>query len=181
MVQMSLQFVPKQGRQDLAWLAHTTGDLTEIYDFLLRVELNAEVADEATGPLTENELKAAVGARAAIVGTPLVQVSEGSMILQLSQSLDSVVGVQVLAALGLLLKKGPDIAAFPHKLRKSWYSSAEDALRAQNAYERLRRESDVSVTEPTQSPHRAPAEDWSPLQLPELPDPGRVRPVPKPQ
>jgi hypothetical protein len=151
MMQMPLVLTPKQGRQDLAWLARTTGDLTEIYDFLLHAQLNADITEEPTRPLTESELKAAVDGRAVQVGTPLVQASAGSMVLQLSQYVDATVGVQILAALGLLLKKGPDIAAFPNKLRKAWYSSAEDALSARNAYERLKRESVISVDEPLPS------------------------------
>ena len=148
MIQMSLRFRPKQSQQDLAWLTQTTSDLAEIYDFLLRAQLTTDVADELTMPLSENELKVVVDGRAIQVGTPLVQASEGSVILQLSQYLDNTVGVQILVAFGLILKKGPDIAAFPNKLRKAWYSSAEDALRARDALERLKRKSVVSVIEP---------------------------------
>jgi hypothetical protein len=123
------------------------GDLTEIYNDLSRLQLAADIADEATKSMTEAELKIAVDRRAVQLGTPLVQVNEGSIILQLSQFLDSTVGAQVLVALGLLLKKGPEVASFPHRLREKWYSSAEDALRARNAYERLKREAAISVVE----------------------------------
>lgn len=165
MVQMSLRFRPKQGQQDLAWLAQTTSDLTQIYDFLLRIQLAADVADETTRRLTENELKVAVDGRALQVGTPLVQACEGSMILQLSQYLDNTVGVQILIMFGLLLKKGPEIAALPNKVRKRWYASAEDALHARNAYERLKQESVISVMEPPVS--RGEVIEESPRAFPE--------------
>jgi hypothetical protein len=91
MIQMSLRFMPRI-QQDLAWLAQTAGDLTEIYNLLLRGQLESDVRGQVKKPLTENELKAAVEGHAASTGTPLVQVSEGSMILQLSQYLDATVG-----------------------------------------------------------------------------------------
>jgi hypothetical protein len=164
MIQMSLRFMPRI-QQDLAWLAQTAGDLTEIYNLLLRGQLESDVRGQVKKPLTENELKAAVEGHAASTGTPLVQVSEGSMILQLSQYLDATVGVQVLLALGLLLK-GPDVAAFSHKLREKWYSSAEDALRARNAYERLKKESVICVIEPTPSHDEVPGADAEPVPAP---------------
>src|SRR5215469_8095080 len=71
---------------------------------LLRFQLAADIADETTKPLTQDELKVAVAGRAIQLGTPLLQASEGSIILQVPQYLDATVGVQVLAALGLLLK-----------------------------------------------------------------------------
>jgi hypothetical protein len=149
MMQMSLRLVPKEGYADLAWLARTTRDLTEIYNFLLRAEIESEIDDdEAPRPLSESARKAAVENLIVQEGTPLVRASEGSMLLQLSQFLEATSGVQALAALGLLLKKGPEIAAFPNKLRKAWFSSAEDALRARNAYERLKQETAVDVPEP---------------------------------
>jgi hypothetical protein len=151
---MSLRFRPREGEQDLAWLAQATGNLTELYNDLLRLQLAADAADEATKPLTDDQLKTVVDDRAGELGTPLVQVSEGSMILQLSQYVDATVGVQVLVALGILLKKGPEVVAFPHKLKAKWYSSAADALRARNAYEQLKRESIITVIESPQGHNR---------------------------
>ena len=148
MIQLSLRFSPRKGQQDLAWLADTTGDLNEIYDALLRLQLAADISDETTKSLTDDELKMAVDGRIVQLGSPLVQAGEGSLILHLAQYVDATVSVQVLVALGLILKKGPEVAAFPHKLRERWYSSAADAIRAKEAYQRLREKSDVSIIEP---------------------------------
>ena len=56
---LSSRFLPRQG-QDLAWVAQTTGDLMELYDHLLRLQLAADTADKAVRPLTESELKTLV-------------------------------------------------------------------------------------------------------------------------
>ena len=143
---LSLRFQPSQGQQDLAWFAQTADDLTELYYDLLRMQLAADIADEGTEPLTESELKTAVDSRAAQIGTPVVRISEGSIILQLS--LGATVGVPVLATLGFLLQKGPEAAAIPNRIRAEWYSSREEALRARNSYERLKARSLTSVIEP---------------------------------
>jgi hypothetical protein len=148
MIQMSMQFAPRQGQQDLAWLAHTTGDLNELYNFLLRSYLAVDIEKKATKPLTESQLKVAVDGEAVQMRSPLVRMSEGSVVLQLSQFLDATIGVQVLAGLGLVLKKGADIVALPRKIQRKWFSESEEALRAKNAYERLKRESDINVIEP---------------------------------
>jgi hypothetical protein len=152
MMQMSLRLVPKEGYQDLAWLARTTSDLTEIYNFLLRAQIETVIDEEAPRPLTGADREAAVDGLVAQEGTPLVRASEGSMLLQLSQFLDATIGVQALAAFGLLLKKGPQIAAFPNKLREAWYSSAVEAIRARDAYERIKEETAVDVPEPPPNP-----------------------------
>jgi patatin-related protein len=143
-----LQFMPKNGQQDLAWVDGTIHELNELYNQLLRMQLATDVVGEATEDLTQSE-KATVDARCAQIGTPLVQVREGSIILQLSQS--TAYGVPVLATLGLILKKGPELAALPHKIQERWYSSAEEAEAARRSYEKLKQQSDIRSIEASAS------------------------------
>jgi hypothetical protein len=139
-----LQFMPKKGQQDLAWVDETIHELNELYNQLLRMQLATDIVDEPTRHLTQSE-KVTVDAQCAQIGTPLVQVSGGSIILQLS--LPAAYGVSVLAMLRLILNKGPELAALPNNIKQRWYSTAKEALAARTAYEQLKQQSDIRAIE----------------------------------
>ena len=141
-----MQFVPQKGQQDLAWVDQTIHELNELYNQLLRMQVATDIVDEPTKHLTQSE-KTDVDLRCSQIGTPLVQVSGGSIILHLFQQPAVYEGASALTTLGLILRKGPEFAALPNKIKQRRYSSAKEALAARMAYEQLKQQSDVRVME----------------------------------
>jgi hypothetical protein len=160
MMRLELRCEPSSGHPDLAWLADLTWSLDEIYDFLLRAEISEQVGRELT--LRAADLAAVVEERAVGQSSPIVHVREGSMIIELAaQLVDSTVPVQVLASLALLVKKGPELAAWPAHVKKAWYEGQAEAEQAKAAYRRMQEGSLVEVVEdggdaPLETPPKKP-------------------------
>jgi hypothetical protein len=157
-IALRLRLRPRTGAQDLAWLRHSIDDVHDVYGFLLQSYVAADL-DDPGRPLADPDRAAAVAGMMAQQGTPIVRVREGSIVLELAQLLDQTLGVQALVAVGLLFRKGPEIAAWPNRVRQAWYSSREEAVRAQQAYERLSGRTLVDVVEDGASPAPAPDDE----------------------
>jgi hypothetical protein len=146
MISVEMRFEAKR-RQDLAWLVHTSQELHEIHMFLARAYVESEFDQEVTAFVSRSDRKQFVTERTARIGAPIVRVRQGSLLLELSEFVDSTTGVQILAGLAVLFKKGPEAAAWPHRVLEAWYSSGKRAKKARNAYRRIQKSSIVEVVE----------------------------------
>ncbi|MGQ0773554.1 MAG: hypothetical protein ACT4NY_03900 [Pseudonocardiales bacterium] len=148
MMRLELRCTPRTGRCDLAWLADLTGSLDEICDFLLRAELTAAVQEETPTALSSEQLQRVVDGRAIQIGSPIVRVRDGPLIVELAvQLVNGAIPVQVLTSLGLLFTKGPELAAWPGHVKAAWYAACRDAEQVWQAYARTREASIVEVIE----------------------------------
>lgn len=128
-------------RQDLAWLAQTSQEIQEIHEFLVRSYVEADIDED----MTKSARKRRVAKRVAKVRSPLVRVGKGSILLELSQLAEATIGIQVLAALTLVIKKGPEAASLPNRVLEAWYSSGIRAKKARKAYKRIKKSAKVQV------------------------------------
>jgi hypothetical protein len=145
MVTLALRLHPET-LQDLGWVRQSIDDVHDLYAFLVKAFAD-EGLGEPTRPMTDGEHDRAVDGVVAQTGMPIIRFRQGSMILELSQVVDATVGVQALLALGFVLKKGPEVAAWPSRVKEAWYCSREDALLARQGFERLRTTSCAEVIE----------------------------------
>lgn len=148
MMRLELRCTPRSGRCDLAWLADLTGSLDEICDFLLRAELTAAVREETPTGLPGEQLHRVVDGRAIQIGSPIVHVRDGPLILELAaQLVNGTIPIQVLTSLGLLFTKGPEPAAWPGHIKAAWYAARSDSEQVWQAYARTTETSIVEVIE----------------------------------
>jgi hypothetical protein len=70
---------------------------------------------------------------------PRVTVRSGSLVIEVLTSEPTLWGANALGLLAVLLKKGPELAGLPHRIRERWYTDAAAAERAKQALEVLRR------------------------------------------
>lgn len=146
MMRLELRCMPRTGRCDLAWLADLTGSLDEICDFLLRAELTAAVQEQTSSPLPSEQLERVVDGRAIQIGSPIVHVRDGPLIVELAAQLgNGTIPVQVLTSLGLLFTKGPELAAWPGHVKAAWYAARGDSEQVCQAYARTTQTSIVEV------------------------------------
>ncbi|MFN0092239.1 MAG: hypothetical protein ACKVWR_18525 [Acidimicrobiales bacterium] len=128
-------------------MADTVTAVADVHDYLTWA-MAADMVDNSSEfdpAMEETAREALITSTAAALPPPLVSARDGSLVLEIAQTLDSTIGLQALAFLGVLLKKGPEIAGLPGRVRESWYSQNEKALRARQSYERLKRTSLIEV------------------------------------
>jgi hypothetical protein len=136
LIRLELRCTPRSGHADLAWLAGMTTSLSEVCEFLLRFEVAAAVAQLAPLPRAD----------AVAQSSPLIRMRDGPTFIELGVRVGkSAVPPQALVVLALLVKNGPEVAAWPGHVRKAWYDVNSEAAKARQAYLRLTSGSVIEV------------------------------------